>query len=110
MVVNGKLVEYDLSRFKNCTIKSAALCDLMGIPDFASALSDYESDVTDTWVADMALYLSESYKTPPELREILTQNEINQRRKYQRLARQAVQSCRKSGLYGSGESTQENRI
>ena len=51
MVVNGKLVNYDLSRFRNCKLRPAAICDLMRIPEFVAALeNEKEFDVSDEWI------------------------------------------------------------
>ena len=61
MIVNGKMVWYDLSRFKNCTIKKAAICDLMQIPAFSAMLeNEKEFAISDAWLIEAILQIRES--------------------------------------------------
>ncbi len=100
MIVNGKCVNYDLSRFSNCKLKSAAICDLMQIPEFVAALeSENEFDISDAWIARIAFELRQMYATPKSIGDSMTNSERSRRIHCQNIARHVVQKCRKMGLY-----------
>ena len=100
MIVNSKMVQYDLSRFRGSKIRTAALCDIMRIPDFLVAVNQQnESPISDRWIADTAEKIKEGLRTGPELRSVLSREEINQRRRYFRLAKSVVRACAAQGLY-----------
>ena len=100
MIVNGKLVQYDLSRFSKCKLKRAAICDLMQIPDFVQALnSEQEFDISDAWIAAHALELKATYRTPQIMKTNLDSDQIQRRIRYQIIARNVVSYYKKNGYY-----------
>ena len=99
MIVNGKFVNYDLSRFKNCTIKRAALCDLMGIPEFVKALeAENEFAVSDQWVAKIVNSLVTDLRMSREEKRSLSQDEIKNRQRQQTQASNVMRLIKKSGI------------
>ena len=61
MIVNGKLVQYDLSRFEHCSIKKPAICDLMQLPEFVAMLeNENEFMISDEWMIKTILQIKAS--------------------------------------------------
>ena len=96
MIVDGKCISYDLSRFSQCKIKRVALCDLMQIPDFVSALeSEQEFDISDAWIADIAAKLVITMRITSDEKSHLSENEIKLRKRWQSFATNVVKLERK---------------
>ena len=91
MVVNGKFVTYDLSRFSNCQLKRSTICDLMQIPAFVDALEhEQEFDISDAWIANIANELTVSMRMTKEEKASLTEDEIKLRKRWQAFASNAA--------------------
>jgi len=98
MIVNGKLVWYDLSRFASCQIPKAKLCDLMSIPEFQTMVAQAENEISDAWIADAAKRLTNDLRILPEEKSLLDENEIRRRRQMQSRAKNAFRWAVKAGL------------
>ena len=99
MVVNGKLVNYDLSRFRNCKLPRPAICDLMQIPDFVEALNtETKYEISDAWIARIASDLVVSLRMTKEEKESMTDDAIKERRRWQHTATNVVRRERKLGV------------
>lgn len=99
MIVGGKLITYDLSRFSKCALKRAAICDLMQIPEFVAALnSEKEFDISDEWIAKIAKDLESSLRMSEEEKRLMSDDDIKLRKSMQAEATNVVRLYKKMGL------------
>ena len=91
MVIDGKIIEYDLSRFSKCKLKRAAICDLLQIPAFVDALKcENEFDISDVWIANIANQFVISMRMTQEDKLRMSEDEIKLRKRWQAYASNAA--------------------
>lgn len=94
MIVNGKLVTYDLSRFLDCQLKPVTICDLMRIPEFVEATErEPQTNLSDAWILETIHAIDLAYRQE-SMRDISRrrQNEIIYRRRLIRNAERRLRS------------------
>lgn len=99
MIVDGKMVWYDLSRFASCSIPKVKICDLMSIPAFRDMVTKHQDEISDAWVIESARSLTNALRILPDEKAQLDENEIRLRRKFQSRAKDVYKWAIKTGLY-----------